>query len=1257
MLIWRSSFPQQDKIQGERMFEEGLAAAERTKPHEYRVRVLASAAAAVSLVDVRLDSADHKLTGIQCTCGAPGGTCTHGAAAMYALEDKFFTNNPLNPSLEEEAAQRGIQVPSREAYMEQMEAEFRKTYHYFDFPAMMKDVRISPADWRAGYLMARLGRIRPGKIQIYDPDYIHSRGRGKADGTLFRKDGEYISSVDCRFSENRIDQLYCTSLYCYSYGYNLTFCRHSVALVLMLGEYLRTRNPGDVTGYRSKQFLREFQPGDTAAAETGDAPPLVLEPVLRVIASDPGYYRDEASEYLGMSFRIGMAGKGRVYKVRSLSELITKAEQGANLEISKKTRIPLSVEGFRDINREYFDMIRKWVIQKQTIAAFQGLPYGGDAGVKERRDILLLSGDLMDRVYDIACRYPVKMENVTGKAVTLAVREGEYRPVFQVKNLSGESGKMSGVKLLGEFPVMAAGSRYAYYLEGHTLFRTGLEEYQRVLPLLKYGRKGIVDLNFGWHSLNQFYRDVLPRIREFAQVDVEDPESIEAQLPPEVRFTFYLDAEQGDATCRVMARYGETDADLVQILQEGDGALTPEVRNIRRDTGNLAREKKVKETLEQVFVQKIKNPWAYSAGGDEDVIFGILTGGVQRLMDLGEVQSTQSFLALKVQRRPKVTVGASISGNLLDLKISAEDMDEDELADLLQSYRRKKKYHRLRSGDFVDLSDENFSTLDDLLEALDVSLSDLRSGRVQAPAFRALYLDRMIAEREELYGDRDRTFKKLVKEFKTIDDADYDVPASLKGVLRGYQKAGFRWLMTLKHYGFGGILADEMGLGKTLQVIAVILAEKEAQDEAEANETAGAAAEERLPSLVVAPASLVYNWREEFRRFAPKLNVQVIAGTKTERRRLLNDRAEWDVLVTSYDLLKRDIAEYEDISFDYEVIDEAQYIKNHNTAQSKAVKLIRSQSRIALTGTPIENRLSELWSIFDYLMPGFLYGYETFRRELENPVVKGDDEAALERLRRMIQPFVLRRLKADVLRDLPEKLEEVYYAGLEGEQKKLYSAQVLNLQKALRSQTDEDFRGNKIQVLAELTRIRQVCCEPGLVYENYRGGSAKREACMELVRQAIDGGHRILLFSQFTSMLDVLAENLKKEGIEYYTIQGSTPKEKRLELVDAFNGGTVPVFLISLKAGGFGLNLTGADMVIHYDPWWNVAAQNQATDRTHRIGQTRVVTVYRLIAKGTIEEKILELQEAKQKLADDILSGEAVASASLSREELLELLG
>ena len=312
-----------------------------------------------------------------------------------------------------------------------------------------------------------------------------------------------------------------------------------------------------------------------------------------------------------------------------------------------------------------------------------------------------------------------------------------------------------------------------------------------------------------------------------------------------------------------------------------------------------------------------------------------------------------------------------------------------------------------------------------------------------------------------------------------------------------------------------------------------------------------------------------------------------------------------------------------------------------------------------MTGTPIENRLSELWSIFSFLMPDYLYDYSEFRERLEIPIVKDGDERAAEKLRSMIAPFILRRRKKDVLPELPDKLEETVYVRLEGEQRKLYDAWTARLLEQLSGQSDEVYNQNKIEILSQLLRLRQICCAPDLLYEDYQGGNAKLDACMEYIRQALQDGHKMLIFSQFTSMLEIIAERLKQADLAFYRITGDTPKQKRMELVEKFQDETqndARIFLISLKAGGTGLNLTAADIVIHYDPWWNVSVQNQATDRTHRIGQNNVVSVFRFITENTIEENILKLQQAKGDLAERILDTEKASFGNLTREELLELL-
>ena len=642
--------------------------------------------------------------------------------------------------------------------------------------------------------------------------------------------------------------------------------------------------------------------------------------------------------------------------------------------------------------------------------------------------------------------------------------------------------------------------------------------------------------------------------------------------------------------------------------------------------------------------------------GDEEALYQVLSEGMPQFQEVGEVWLSESVRHLRVLPPPEVSMGVSLGGGWLDLKIETAGIDPAELLQVLSEYRQKKKYYRMKNGEFLQLSGGGLQALDSLTADLGLTKSEFQAGEAKIPAYRAFYLDSLSGDGRMKLFQRDEAYGMMVRDLKTAQSVSYAVPAVLEKTLREYQKIGYTWMRTLARYHFGGILADDMGLGKTLQVIALLTAFYQEKTEQKAAGNEGSGSELPLPSLIVCPASLVYNWGQEFARFSPGIRVLLIAGTAKERQEQLEEQMRMEasegaqVIITSYDLLKRDRAAYLGRTFEYEIIDEAQVIKNAKTQGAKAVKEISANARFALTGTPVENRLSELWSIFDFLMPGFLYSYRKFRERYELPIVKNQDPEALTALRRMTGPFVLRRLKKDVLRELPGKEERIVYSAASGRQQKLYTASALKLKEALAGGA---WSGNgKLEVLSQLMRLRQICCDPALCFEDYTGESAKLETCVSLIASASAAGHKILLFSQFASMLERIRERLLQEGISSHLLVGATPKEERSRMVQAFE---VPVFLISLKAGGTGLNLTAADIVIHYDPWWNVAAQNQATDRAYRIGQEKPVTVYKLILKDTIEENLLKLQNAKLALAAQVVSEGMVSLGDLSQNELMEL--
>ncbi len=827
---------------------------------------------------------------------------------------------------------------------------------------------------------------------------------------------------------------------------------------------------------------------------------------------------------------------------------------------------------------------------------------------------LPLSPTLLDRLFQL----------FEGEAVSVgarAVRFARQEPPFTVEVREEEEGVILAA------PPFAAlyGEDTLYLLLGDSLFAASSACTAATRGFLTALMQSGGELHLRREELPAFCGRVL-RAVEAHVTFTGDVTCFAAHRPHAMETAVYLDRENGYLSARVEFRYGDALYSAEQGNTAHDGVRDP-----------LA-EWRVITAVGQAFPLRGEDGLFRLAETDDD-LFELLTDGLSVLQRYATLYMSDRFRAVRVTAPPSMSVGVRLNAGLLELDLELGDLDREELADLLTSYRARRRYHRLRSGDFLSLSDPSLLALARLSEGLGVSARRLQSGTVSVPAFRAPFVDRVLKEAPALGYRRDEAARALLRAIKAVEHTEYTPPSTLRGTLRGYQRTGFRWLRTMEEYGFGGILADDMGLGKTVQMIALFL------DAAARGITA--------PSLVVCPSSLVLNWESELHRFAPSLTVRTVVGDSAARAALLQTVGDGEILITSYDLLKRDVALYDSLQFHYAVLDEAQYIKNHNTQNARAVKALHTARRFALTGTPVENRLSELWSIFDFLMPGFLFSYQKFREHFEQPAVRDGDTEALAALSRMCAPFLLRRLKRDVLEELPPKTETERRIPLGEVQRKTYAAAAL----AMREELQQNGTPTRLQALTMLTRLRQICCDPSLCFENYRGESAKLESCVDLVREAVETGHRVLLFSQFTSMLAILEQRLSAEQIPFYTLQGSTPREKRAAMVDAFNSEQgAPVFLISLKAGGTGLNLTAADVVIHYDPWWNVAAQNQASDRAHRIGQQRPVQVYKLIAEGTVEEKITALQHAKQALADAVVHADGLSLSALTDEELLRLL-
>ena len=712
-----------------------------------------------------------------------------------------------------------------------------------------------------------------------------------------------------------------------------------------------------------------------------------------------------------------------------------------------------------------------------------------------------------------------------------------------------------------------------------------------------------------------FITEAVPALQNFSKFEIAPEVDLRLHKEP-LTITLWLDKNGNGVAAKVIFQYGETmQINPLTVISDP----LPTEKLILRES---SREKSFINLLTRVgFVSQGESYLLV----DEEQIYRFLIESLPELVENAEVYRSETFDSLRVQRPPRFSgaIRLNETTDLLEVSLQMDDLPDTELQKFYAALREKKKYFRLKSGAFIPLDQPETFAVSKLFEQLGLTGNDLQKDLISLPKYRALYLDQAVRDYGRERFNLNSSFKQLVHAVKEPQEIEAAPPEHLVEVLRDYQKTGFKWLKTLTYYGFGGILADDMGLGKTLQVITLVGSEYPGN---------------RRPSLVIAPTSLVYNWQEEIAKFSPDLSVLVLDGQKTERVKLLEQVAEYAFVITSYPLVRRDIDEMKEIQFAFCFLDEAQQIKNPETINAKSVKQIKAGRYFAVTGTPIENSLTELWSIFDFIMPGYLYSHHKFQARFETPVVKNNDSKALEDLGQHIRPFILRRLKKDVLTELPEKIETKMTCEMTAGQKKVYVAYLSQARAEFEAEIQKSgFEKSQIKILALLTRLRQICCHPALFLEDYHSGSGKLELLQEIIQDSLAGGHRILVFSQFVTMLHLIEDHLKKESVRYFRIDGQTPAEERLKRVNQFNQGGAEVFLISLKAGGTGLNLTGADTVIHYDPWWNPAVEEQATDRAYRIGQKNIVQVFKLVTHGTIEEKIHALQQRKKELVDAVI--------------------
>ena len=1091
------------------------------------------------------------------------------------------------------------------------------------------------ADYRKGQDIFLIDK----RIKNFETDINTLTGTPMITATVLDADGsEHETQVSIDEDENQIVGSLCS---CSDFYQSEGLCCHCVAILLkyISRRHIQTSFPSKKQNRIGQTLIESYihqSSGSHYPAEASETKVLIeLEPILH-----NQYHK------LSVDFKIGTSKK---YVIKDLLEFARLIRQGELFQYGKNLKFFHEPEAFTTESRNmlafimqrieeyeyHFHCVQDSTYRFQTMKALRYLP---------------LSPTAVDMFLNMMIGHTLQFD-LDDHIRPIYVTDGDPELTLELKAEDSDT-----YHLTIEDCLILSGARTFWILKDKILYRCSEAFKKDMQPYLtELNRQKVREITLSEKQLRPFYGSVLKHLEAHTDFHTEGVDLTDYE-PPEAHFSIYLDnPAENIISCTAYARYGEETFSLATPISCEDGF---------RDA---AMENRILTAIQTYFQPAAVSGNEDSPVADADFIishddqaaFLFLEQGLPHFYELAEVFISSNMKRIRILSAPRTAVGVSVSNGLLEIDVHSDSLPYEELAGILNSYRRRQKYYKLKSGEFLKLENNSLSVLSELADGLRLSEQAIRGGRISVPLYRASYIDAVLtSHNSDIQSHRDRYFKSLIRDMKSVADSDYEVPDAMKPILRDYQKTGYRWLCTIAQLGFGGILADDMGLGKTLQIITLL---EHARLEAisktvDLTDTASHTACPPPVSLIVCPSSLVYNWDSEIEHFAPNLKTLLITGTAQERQELLTHYADYDVLITSYDMLKRDIARYDNLHFHYQIIDEAQYIKNHRTQAARSVCSIHSVTRFALTGTPIENRLSELWSIFEYLMPGFLYPYAYFRSELEQPIVENKDQIAATRLQQLVRPFIMRRLKTDVLKELPDKLEHAVYAQMTDEQNKLYTANTLKLQKDLEQQSDSMFKTSKIQILAELTKLRQLCCDPSLIYQNYHGGSAKLDTCIQLIENAMAGGHKILLFSQFTSMLDVIERRLKAERILYYRLDGSTKSEQRTRLVNAFNENKIPVFLISLKAGGTGLNLTGADIVIHYDPWWNAAAQNQATDRAHRIGQTHTVTVYKLIARHTIEEKILELQENKKALSDQILSEEGVTASQLTKEELLQIL-
>ena len=1081
-------------------------------------------------------------------------------------------------------------------------------------------------------------RTLRGRI-YYRADKVALKSIGYTDIDNFKITGRVYGSriYETKFeAENgEVTSYSCT---CEDFHNNETACKHIVATLLEFTEnktYESRINRSIQENYRNnpesnnrsfRQILNTFYNDELNTLDEENIDNATQEKIKII----PQIIYDRYSNSAKAEFKIGSK---QLYKLKNLPEFHDNMKNNAVYRYGAKLEFKHNIDAFEEKSKSIADFILNYaeIIKYVNDAAKDSYRYYGKP-LKENE--IVLNEKAFDEIFEI-----LKGEEVDFEIdyISHSVEFKAENPDIKFKLLKKKNGYFLECNIGDKRYKIIEGKEYKYVLIDDTLYRCDKQFVDSTLKLLELFRKnGVTGITIGKNDLSSFFAVIKPKIKNNFVIENIDDEEIESYIPKKLGVKVYLDFDEDDyVVAKVLFCYDDTEfnpLDEKQISVPRDIVAENESLNLFRKSGFMLDEKNKDFILP-----------------NEERIYNFLSNDIQEYTKRFEVLVTENFKSKDI-KQPKIgSIGVKVENNLLNIDLSNLDFDPKELNEIMKKYSINKKYHRLKDGSFLNLEEnEDIEFIDKFINGMNLDYKELEKGKIRLPLNRTLYLDKLL-EGNNLNIEKNSEYKKIVKDLsKETEDSEVKIPESLENTLRYYQKTGYSWLKNIDDYKMGGILADDMGLGKTIQMLSVIVAYVQQTPN-----------EEKRPSIVVSPSSLALNWKSEALKFANDLKVQVISGNLTQRKEQIQNVKDYDLVITSYDLLRRDYELYgeAEINFRYMVADEAQYIKNSNTQNSKAIKSINAETKYALTGTPIENSLAELWSIFDYIMPGYLFDYKKFKSLYEMPIVKDNNEKALKRLKLLIEPFILRRTKKEVLTELPDKTITVLNNEMTEEQAKIHAAYLVQAKQEITDSIDvKGFEKSQIKILAALTRLRQICCHPGLFIDNYNGGSGKLEQCMQIVEDGINSGHKILLFSVYTSMLHILENELKNRDIKYLKLTGETKVNERMDLVNEFNSNNeIKIFLISLKAGGTGLNLTSADMVIHYDPWWNMSSENQATDRDHRIGQKRNVQVYKLITKNSIEEKIYDLQQRKSKLIDNMLDTKTSFISKLSKDDIMAL--